>query len=142
MCVSDRLRELREDCPPLQPYTPVRLWNRSLSPNLRLRRGGTQDGGEEKKKNLLIVLCGRVNTSRFRFQKTADSPLYREPWGDLGDFYPFRAVRTLNDAHEVPALSPAAAFLVRTTCSGLTHPWWKMAKERAHMILDTTQRRC
>lgn len=48
MCVSDRLRELRENCPPLQPYAPVRLWNRSLSPNLRLRGGRTQDGGEEK----------------------------------------------------------------------------------------------
>lgn len=81
MCVSDRLRELREDCPPLQPYAPVRLWNRSFSPNLRLRGGGTQDGGEEETKphfqNLLFVRFGpslspvqhRVNASWSHLQK-------------------------------------------------------------------------
>lgn len=45
-CVSVRLRELREDCAPLQPHSPVCLWNRGLPPYLCIRGGGPQDGGE------------------------------------------------------------------------------------------------
>lgn len=54
LCVSERLCELRKDCPPLQPNPPVRLWNRGLSPDLCIRRGGTQDGGEECKRQTNI----------------------------------------------------------------------------------------
>lgn len=74
--------------------------------------------------------------------KNCWQPCVPRAMGWLGWLLAYSCCPNLERAHEVPALSPAAALPVRTTCSGSTRPRWKTAKERVHMILDTTQRRC
>ena len=75
-CVSVRLRELREDCAPLQPHSPVCLWNRGLPPYLCIRGGGPPDGGESRKEKGGNMLAHFYPTFASSHAETEPSSLF------------------------------------------------------------------
>lgn len=84
VCIADRLCELCEDGPPLQPHPPVHLWNRRLPSHLRLRRGGTEDGGKRhththtSSSSVLVLFPGFlcfIHTVETMYEQLSEHPL-------------------------------------------------------------------